>query len=180
MKTLKTIFALSGLLIIMAGAKAQEENLTFTDWDKNQDGLISRSEFIDIFTYQYTDDWNLKDDEGLDDEDFFVSSYEMWDNDNDEMLTEEEWLFGYDYYFGDYVTVDYVAVDTDGDGFIEYAEYYDILDDTDFYTVWDVDANGYLNEYELARMVFNNWDIDNTNFIELDEYQDFDSHYLDI
>lgn len=180
MRTIKTCLAFTVLFFTTCLLYGQKENLTFNDWDKNKDAMISRSEFVDIFTYHYVDDWNIKDDEHLDDEDFFVSSYGMWDTDNDEMLSEEEWLYGYDHYYGDYVVVDYLTVDEDGDGFIQYTEFYDIFDDTDYYTVWDVDADGYLNEFELARMVFNNWDIDNTNFIEVDEYQEFDSLYLDI
>lgn len=180
MKRILSIFIGIFISTLFISAGETSGDLTFEDWDKNEDALISRSEFVERFTANYVDDWNIKDDEHLDDEDFFLSTYNIWDTDDDELLSEEEWLFGYDYYYGDYAINDYLAVDTDGDGFIEYAEYYNYLNPTDFYIVWDVDKDTYLNEFELARVVFNNWDINENNFIEKDEYVKFDTYYLDI
>jgi len=180
MKKLATLTLSALAMILLMGMSLVPDNKTFEDWDKNDNGLIARSEFVDVFTDDYVNDWNVIDDAHLDDEDFYTVTYGIWDVDDDELLTEEEWWYGYDYYFGDYIYDDYVAIDTDGDGFIEYAEYYDALYDTDYYAVWDVDKDTYLDQYELARMVFNNWDYDNSNFIEFDEYIDFDSYYLDI
>jgi GxxExxY protein len=37
----------------------------------------------------------------------------MWDADDDKLLSESEWIFGYDHYFGDYVLKDYKGVDLD-------------------------------------------------------------------
>lgn len=180
MKAIKTIFTGLFLAAILMAASPVSESLTFKDWDKDGNDLISRSEFVEVFTKNYVDDWNVIDDEYLDDEDFYHVTYAMWDVDNDNLLSKEEWQYGYDYYYGDYILDDYVAIDTDGDGFIEYQEYYDVLYPTQYYTVWDVDEDTYLSELELARLVFNNWDINDNNFLELDEYQKFDSYYLDI
>lgn len=175
MNTLTAILALC-----FTSADLSDENLMFEDWDSNDNSLISRSEFVEQFTSNYVHDWNVIDDDHLDDEDFYTVIYNMWDLDDDERLTEEEWKYSIDYLYGDYVAEDFVAFDTDNDGYIEYVEYYDVLFETDFYDMWDVNDDGYLNEYELARMVFNNWDYDDSNFIERDEYTDFDAFYLDI
>ena len=87
---------------------------------------------------------------------------------------------GFDYYYGDYVIYDYMTVDVDNDGYIEYAEYEDIIKPTAFYQDWDKDDDGNIDEEELATGVFEIWDMDNSKFIEMDEYIDFDSYYLDI
>ncbi|MFW5820949.1 MAG: hypothetical protein ACOCWA_06645 [Bacteroidota bacterium] len=63
---------------------------------------------------------------------------------------------------------------------IFYSGIRDILEGTDFYSDWDVDEDKNLSEYELARMLFIKWDSDDSNFIEKDEYQEFDQYYLDI
>ena len=176
----KMSILLTGLALILMSAGIINDDMTFSDWDKNEDTFISRSEFIEVFKDEYVDDWNVVDDQHLDDEDFYKITYEVWDADDDELLSKKEWIRGYDYYYGNYVTDDFVAIDVDNDSYIEYKEYYDILGDTDYYAVWDVDEDTYLSENELARMIFNKWDIDSSNFIEPDEYNMFDAYYLDI
>ena len=66
------------------------------------------------------------------------------------------------------------------DGFIEFTEYEGALADTDFYSDWDTDLDDYLTEEELAMGVFNRWDTDNSGTLDMEEYGDFDSYYLDI
>ena len=180
MKYFKSIISVFITLLMLTSWNVKSQDLTFSDWDINDNDLISRSEFVLEFVANYVNDWNVVDDEYLDDEDFFLVTYGIWDVNNDELLSEEEWLYGYNNYFGDYILDNYVAVDTDGDGFIEYQEYYDVLYPTDAYVVWDVDEDSYLSEYELARAVFNTWDLNDSNFIEKHEYNKFDSYYLDI
>lgn len=178
---LKKILAItmSTIFLIVLGCKKKTE-LTFFDFDQDNNNEISKEEFTEVFTSNFYDDWNKNDDEYLDDEDFYLSVFEIWDADNDNLLSQEEWLLGYDYYYGDYIITDYDAIDVDGDGFIEYAEYTGILDDTDFYLNWDLDASEYLSDKELAQGVFEKWDINNNGTLELNEYSAFDNYYLDI
>ena len=175
-------FLLAFMSLFFSGAAGQEpgQDLTFSDWDKNEDTFISRSEFIEVFSLVYVDDWDLSDDPYLDDEDFYRVTYRMFDADDDKLLTGQEWMFGYDFYYRDYISDDYVAIDTSGDGFIEYEEYYSALDKAGYHEIWDIDNDTYLSKNELARLLFNNWDIDNSNFIEIDEYNKFDRYFSDI
>ena len=158
----------------------REKELTFNDFDKNNNGIIDEQEFEEVFTANYYDDWNRKNNDYLDDEDFYLTSYEVWDVDDDERLTEEEWLFGYDYHYGDFIVEEYEVIDIDGDGFIEYVEYEDVLNDTPFYTQWDVDASEYLSDTELAEGIFEIMDKDNDQVLDEDEYLEFDAYFLDI
>ncbi len=167
------------VLLVMISCD-RTENLTFEDFDNDNSGVIEKNEFHKTFTKNFYDDWNQNDDPYLDDEDFYMTVYDVWDVDNDMALSYEEWLRGYDFYYGDFIVTDYESIDIDGDGLIEYEEYEGILDDTDFYVTWDVDASEYLSEEELASGVFHRWDIDNSGAIERDEYTDFDRNYLDI
>lgn len=171
---------MSSLFMIGRASAQTAENLSFSDWDKNGDKLISRSEFVDVFTREYYDDWNTTDDEYLDDEDFYTRVYSLWDADEDALLTEEEWTAGYELHYKDYTDDDFIAIDTDGDGYIDYNEFFEVMGDTDYYISWDVDADAYLNQWELARFVFNNWDTNNSNFIDPEEYAYFDIYFEDI
>ena len=167
-------------VVMLTTSCNREENLTFQDFDTDSDGIISPQEFEAVFTANYYDDWNREDDEYLDDEDFYHGTYYMWDQDEDNTLSHEEWIMGYDHYYGNYIFDDYEGIDVDGDGFIEYEEYSNVLGDTDYYLNWDTDASEYLDEEELANGVFRIWDIDNSGLIEKDEFAKFDSYYLDI
>jgi Ca2+-binding EF-hand superfamily protein len=176
----KIIGLILSIIFLLPIACNRTSELTFMDFDKDGNNEISKEEFTNVFTANFYDDWNKNDDEYLDDEDFYLTVFEIWDEDNDKLLSKEEWLYGYDYYYGDYIITDYDAIDADGDGYVEYAEYASVLDDTDFYLEWDLDASEYLSDKELAEGVFNHWDINKNGTLELNEYSNFDMYYLDI
>jgi hypothetical protein len=178
MKKILNIFL--SLLVLLTIACNRTTNLTFSDFDTNSNNSIEKEEFMEVFTNNFYNDWNNDDNQYLDDEDFYLSVYDIWDTDNDMLLSKDEWFLGYDYYYGDFILTNYDAIDLDGDGLIDYNEYTGVLRDTEFYTQWDIDASEYLSEEELAAGVFNIWDIDNSNALELDEYTEFDLYYLDI
>ncbi len=156
------------------------QNLNFDDFDLDNDGWVEKDEFKAVFIANYWDDWNPDDDENLDEDDFYTFTYAIIDVDDDELLTPEEWVYGYDYYYGDYLVDDFVAYDVDGDGYLEYAEYYDVLYDTDFYATWDIDMDTYLSKAELAENVFELWDTNDTGLMSKSEFNNFKKYYDDI
>lgn len=176
----KYISVILSILFLLTIGCNRTTNLSFSDFDINANNSIEKEEFTKVFTENFYDDWNNDDDEYLDDEDFYLSVYEIWDTNNDMLLSKDEWILGYDYYYGDFILTGYDAIDLDGDGFVDYNEYTGVLNDTDFYIQWDVDASEYLSEKELASGVFNIWDVDNSNALEIDEFAEFDYYYLDI
>lgn len=178
MKRLKIMALLILTQLIMIHPQ-EEVNLNYGDWDKDANGLISRSEFIEVFSEHYYQDWNIRDDEYFDDEDFYHTSFSMWDTDEDSLLSEDEWGKGIEYFYKENAAKDFIGADINKDGTIDHDEFVDVLDDTDFFEAWDVDANEHLNELEIARGVFNNWDRDHSNFLDPQEYENFDSYYLD-
>ena len=174
------IFLLLLIFLLFACTNSRQENLSFKDWDQNQDNLISKIEFEQTFTQNYYQDWNHNDDPYLDDEDFLRSVFYVWDENKDEKLNAEEWVLGYDYFYGDYIIDDFVVVDTDKDGSIDYTEYKTIISPTNMYIDWDQDDNGLIEGNELAFGLFKIWDLDNSQYLELDEYGKFDKYYFDI
>ncbi len=178
--TLKTVLAAITAMVVIFTQCNREENLTFEDFDKNDDTKIDLMEFQQVFTANYYDDWNLEDDEYLDDEDFLTGTYQVFDVDDDEQLTEREWLEGVRFSYGHHVITDFDDLDTDADDYISYDEYEEALKNTSYYTSWDIDDDNHLSEEELAAGIFYIWDINKSDYIEPDEYEKFDYYYLDI
>jgi len=171
------------LLSLSVSALTAQKNTTFTEWDSDNDNVIERYEFTAIFVNDYFNDWDIakNNEEGLIEEDFFKRAYTGLDTDNDNYLSDEEWLIGYNYFFEDYVLFnDINFVDLNEDGNISYQEYYDVLYDTDFFTDIDVDNDEYISEYELANYAFERWDIDGSQTLSRSEFKRFDWYYLDL
>ncbi len=159
---------------------AASGNLSFTDFDRNNNMIIEQTEFVDVFTAYYVDDWNSIDNDYLDDEDFYSFMYRDIDTDQDEKLSGPEWQMAYNKYFNDYVLLNYDDIDVDADGYILYNEYNDVMTGTEFFNDWDFDNNGVINQLEIARGVFNRWDKDNSGFLDIEEYQEFDESLSDL
>jgi hypothetical protein len=178
LKTRLTLFTLILCSLMVVSLSAQ--NKTFGDFDLDKDDKIERQEFLATFMEAYTNDWNTKDDPGLDDEDFYTLTYRILDRNDDNMLMMEEWKFGHDYYYGGYVVDDFWVYDLNGDNQISYAEYTSALYDTDYYLIWDVDRDAYLSDYELAERVFDTWDVNDNGVLNKSEFYRFDIYYSDI
>lgn len=173
------VMAVSLFLIAAVNLNAQED-LTFTDWDVDGNSLITRTEFIDVFTANFYNDWNNVDNEYLDDEDFFKIVYRIWDVNNDDLLSIDEWNNAYESFFGDYLVVEQDYFDINTERTMVYQEFHEIIDDTDIFEELDVDKDSRINQIELARAVFNHYDKDDSNFLELNEYLELDADFLDI
>lgn len=178
-KNLIATLSIAFAILLVAGCNRQV-NLDFYDFDLNENNQIEESEFVEVFTDNFYQDWNKTDDPYLDDEAFHQVVFDVWDVDDDEFMTRDEWVRGYDYYYGNYVVVDYEDIDLNKDNYIVYQEYYDVVGDTDFFVEWDLNRDLNISEEELAQGVFNRWDVNNDGIIDLDEFVEFDSFYLDI
>ena len=176
---MKTNTIIIFFIIALSFSCNRNEELTFGDFDKNGNDQIERKEFVDVFVKNYYDDWNNKNNEYLDDEDFYMSTYALWDENNDELLSKEEWSTGYDHYYGQYINDDFEKLDKNTDGYIDHNEFLNAVARTDIFVDWDIDASKYINEKELAVGVFENWDLDNSNSLERKEFEQFEKYYLD-
>ncbi|MDX1684216.1 MAG: hypothetical protein R3275_03210 [Saprospiraceae bacterium] len=176
---MKTIISLFTFIFILGGLTAQ--NTTFSDWDKDNDGFIERHEFKKTFVNKYYPLWDPDNERGIIEEGFFQESYAGLDTDNDNMLSDEEWLIGLNYFYDDYIVDGGITVvDTDKDGSIEYAEYYDAIYETGYFTDIDLDADNYISKHELADFVFDNWDLNDSGLLSRAEFNRFDWYYLDV
>jgi len=156
----------------------REKNLTFEDWDRDNNNTIEPTEFTDTFMKNYYDDWNSTDNEYLDDEDFHKVTYTLWDTNDDNILSPKEYTVGYKYH-DKHMKEDYKFVDVDENDSITYEEYKNSITDN-YYADWDTNSDGKINNEELALGVFNNWDTNDDLRLDKVEYKEFDFHYSDI
>jgi hypothetical protein len=174
----RTILCFTIIWILSSFLAAQY--VEFIEWDTNRDGTIEQIEFRNGFMAEYFYEWDRNNDGILDDEDFFRSSYLIIDENNDNLLSLDEWKFGVKYLYYDYITDDFAQYDLDDNSFLTYDEYYSVISDTDYFTAFDADENSYISEYELTKYVFEMWDFDNSGDISKEEFYFFDSYFLDI
>lgn len=179
-KNLKTLIGCVTLSAFLLSCGSKSNDLTFEDFDRDGDEWVQKDEFKETFTENYAEDLNLTDDPGLDDEDFYRTTYYFIDINRDNMLSMDEWLHGYTYYYGDYLVEDFAIYDLNRDNLISYQEYYDGLYPTEFFHTWDRDYNSFLSDKELAEKVFESWDANNNGLMSEFEYQRFDEYYTDI
>lgn len=156
------------------------ESLDFGDFDVNNNNMIEKSEFRTYFIDNYSGDLKRTSDMGWDDESFYTTTYIVLDRDRNDQLIKDEWMHGYDYYYGDYLTNDFIVYDLNHDGYLSRSEYLDALTPTTYFVTWDVDQNKYLSDMEFADAVFANWDTDDNGTLDKAEFDRFDRAYTDI
>lgn len=168
------------LFILLSATGLYSQNMEFKDFDTDNDWWIEKNEFIDKFVKTYSEDWDNTNNTGLDDEDFYLSSFKLIDVNNDNNLDEDEWDFGFDEFFGDHLSGDFAMHDYDDNNYITYEEYFDSLYGSDYFLSWDVDRDTFLSQFELAEAVFNNWDRNNNAVLGRGEFNSMDEYFLDI
>ncbi|MGK7397431.1 MAG: hypothetical protein ACNS62_22835 [Candidatus Cyclobacteriaceae bacterium M3_2C_046] len=119
------IFLLSFIFLSVMGC--EPEGYYYEDWDADADELIDEDEFGTAYTdVGYYETWDLDNDGILDQEEWeegigtyydaynydAFGTFEDWDLDNDGLISDEEFTDG-----------NFTFWDTDGDGFVDVAEY---------------------------------------------------------
>ena len=170
------------IIVLFAGTFITQSQTKFTTWDTNKDYVLDMQEFTDQFTDEFFEFWSDEASaKGIIKEDFFKESYAGLDTDNDNMITDEEWLIGYNYYYDDYlVNEKFIELDVNNNNVLEYNEYYDVVYETEYFTDIDLDADNYISEDELAKFVFNNWDFNDNGLMSKYEFTKLRDYYLDI
>lgn len=105
-------------------------------------------------------------DDGLDDE-LYSAVIDRWDYNSDTFLDQNEISTGLN------ETGFFNTLDTDRDSFLSYDEFGTGLTNNSYlgyYTTWDTDRDSMLNLGEFYVGVFESWDVDNSGYVEDDEF----------
>ena len=172
----KIIFILSLTFIFATTGYSQDMKMEY--WDSNRDGILSEEEFTSSFLEKYSVDKDDVDDNKIDDEDFYLTTFSVIDANKDNTLSEGEFNWGREYFYNDYTRSDFDLYDMDNDGLISSSEYFDVMYDTDFFLAWDKNRDTFIDKKELASGVFKQWDLDGNNYINAEEFNSFNRYYL--
>ncbi len=179
MRNLITTYIFLSAFILFNGCQ-QTGDLTFEDFDKNNNMYITLDEFQETFSEHYYSKWNPENKESVEEDALLMATYRIWDNDKNDKLSKEEYTMGFDHDYGNYILDDFKSIDENKDGYIGYNEYSVALQETSFYLDWDIHNDNEINEEDLATRVFSRWDIDQSGLLEIDEFKEFQDYYLKV
>lgn len=80
---------------------AYYESGYYDDWDADRSGTIEEDEFSDMAGGEDFDDWDADDSGDLDENEAGEGLFNMWDDNDDEAIDEDEYNTYYDSWFGD-------------------------------------------------------------------------------
>lgn len=177
---MKQVFYTVAMLVILSTAcQPDTKNNRYDNWDANQNSGIDDQEFENAFTTSsYYEQWNDDGNQVVTRDEFAQGFLSVIDRDENDVLSEQEWQQAKDAYFSDVSVDGYQQLsdwDQNGDQQVQLNEFQSILDDLDYYSEWDDDGNGELNELEIAQGVFAMWDTDGNGVIEAEEYEVWDN-----
>ncbi|WP_029035185.1 DUF7282 domain-containing protein [Salinimicrobium terrae] len=142
---------------------------SFSSFDEDNDGMLDENEVPNTYQNNF-DVWDVDDDGFLTADEFYTTTFYITDADDDDFIDEDEWLIGYDSMYSAYIDDDFAAYDVDGDGFIEETEWFDTFADSQWFEIYDVDDDSLVAYTEWDEGLFNDWDLDDDDFIDEDEF----------
>lgn len=144
---------------------------------KMDDDLFETNDFFDQFNAgNLFEDWDLNDDDLLDENEFNESNYGIWDTDNDGILEENKWKKDIDQ-FG--LTGEaWDGWDANHDNQVDKNEFNSALDDDNYFSTWDADKNKGLTEREYTDGIFGLWDDDDDGLLEKEKYEGYYRSYF--
>lgn len=170
-------FGLSFLLIFALNFTAPD---LFSQWDENDNGKLSKSEFMNEFSTEFYSAWDIRSNENLDADDFHMVTFNVADANRDKYLERAEIEWGHKYMYGDYVEFNYIINETDENGGLEFNRFHDMLKATNYFSDIDLDNNEMISKEELTEAVFSDWDMNGDGYLSEDEFTTFDRYYFQI
>lgn len=186
---MKRLYFFSIILLITGacverGSNNEAENGAYTSEEADANEIRDNSDFEEAFTNSpYFNQWDHNSDKKIGQDEFYKNYFTMIDENNDNVLSEQEWQDGIKSFFGseglgsegEIKSSDFSKWDTNGDGNVQPEEFTKYLKDTQYFDEWDNNSDGQLEEKEFAEKAFHMWDTDGNGVIEADEFTEQDN-----
>lgn len=149
----------------------------FAEWDADQNRYLDENEWTTWDADQDRSAWNTDGEDGLSADEFGVVTVTVWDRDDDDLVSEDEWNEGTERWFGD--DVDYGAWadwDLDGDSELDANEVREGFETNNLYDRVDRDADLIIDDEELADWFFDIFDWNDDDQIDTTEWDWGEQH----
>ena len=147
----------------------------FDEWDTNDDQMWDENEFGTVANDAgFYDEWDADNDGNLTDDELYEGVYGIYDENDDNQYTQEEFNAWNTAWGGVY---DYDAWDTNDDNVLDYNEYKAGIGEAGVYDDWDADNNDLYTEDEVYGGLYDTWDVNDDNMLATDEYNTIGYNY---
>jgi len=168
---MKKIVIIVGL-VTMACTASTKVFTSYQDWDSNKDGGIQRAEFVDGYAgSNYFKKWG-KGANFISYDDFLKDAFMSLDKNKDSNLDRGEFESQIDIYYFGTLSNSFGQWDKNSNGSIEKAEFIDGAKMNKLASLWDIDRDKSISEYEMASGMF---DLCNANKDLKVDQQEFDT-----
>lgn len=156
--------------ILVFGENSNEA--TFNALDINNDNMLDVNELPAIYQDNFGE-WDTDDDGELSSTEFYDTAFFLSDTDDDDLIDEDEWNMGFNSFYGEWIDDDFATFDADADGFLDADEWDNAFADSAWFGDFDADDDTFVTDTEWDEGIFDGWDLDDDTFIDDEEWNDF-------
>ncbi len=164
------------LILLFACLGATGQNTGYFAFIPNSAGEIDKDGF-QIGYHAIYSQWDLNQDGDITESEFYEVVFQRLDVNGDNHLSQSEWAKGEKYLFSN-SDLSFKNLDTDKDKNLSFEEFEYGVSKDEFFSRFDSNQNGKLNRKELNDRVYKDMDLNNNGRIEKREFEAVNSLYI--
>ena len=167
------------LMALVSCNELQRED-SFSNYQPDEENYVTNDNLKNGLSDNNYNEMHIDPEEIADFKELYQGFYEVWDVDQDEVLSEKEWAYGTAHYLKDFRAKKYGYFenwDLDSDDEVEIEEFVSALADTPYYTDWDQDGDNKLDRNEFGSGSFNINDEDRKKPVSQEEFEAWSPDY---
>ena len=144
----------------------------FEQIDGNGDGRVDLASFRRGLTihYYFRQGFDLDGDGIIDPVELTTALFELWDGDDDGVLSREELVAGLRVWFPDRGVVKLDEWDADGNGMLSVGEFGQGALSSNLYDAYDANGDGEIETEEVSKYLFSRWDTNDDGYVDREEW----------
>lgn len=153
-----------------------EASESFADFDIDENGTLDADEILATYQNNF-EEWDA-DGDGLDSEEFYITTFANTDADDDDSISAEEWDAGFAAMFGGWIDDDFDTFDDNADDVLSLDEWNIAFADSEWFDTYDENADTLVSEDEWDAGLFADWDTTDDDLIDEDEFNVYSPYVM--